>query len=68
MGYFNELETDVLDLYCANVPAEKIAEEYGISIDLVEKIGKKWEQENNLNVVSRSAKTSPKTVCKLLAY
>ena len=32
MGYFSELETDVLDMYCAEVPVERIAEEFGISV------------------------------------
>ena len=47
MGYFSGLEVDVLDLYCGDVPVEEIAKDLGISIELVEKIGRKWEQDNN---------------------
>ena len=46
MGYFSELETDVLDMYCAEVPVNKIAEEFDISVELVERIGRKWERDN----------------------
>ena len=51
MGYFSELETDVLDMYCAEVPVEQIAEEFGISTELVEKIGRKWEKDNDPSVM-----------------
>jgi len=51
MGYFSELEVDVLDMYCAEVPVEQIAEEFGISIELVEKIGRKWEKDNDPSVM-----------------
>ena len=46
-NYFSELEADVLDMYCAEVPVNKIAEEFDISVELVERIGRKWERENN---------------------
>ena len=45
-SYFSELETDVLDMYCAEVPVNKIAEEFDISVELVERIGRKWERDN----------------------
>jgi FixJ family two-component response regulator len=51
MGYFSELEVDVLDLYCAEVPVEEIAKDLGISVELVEKIGRKWEQDNDSSVM-----------------
>jgi hypothetical protein len=46
-NYFSELEADVLDMYCAEVPVDVIAEEFGISVELVQRIGRKWERENN---------------------
>jgi DNA-binding Lrp family transcriptional regulator len=46
MGYFSELEADVLDMYCAEVPVKDIAEEFDISEELVMRIGRKWEKEN----------------------
>ena len=47
MGYFSELEVDVLDMYCAEVPVERIAEEFGISVELVEQNGRKWEMDDD---------------------
>ena len=46
-SYFSELEADVLDMYCAEVPVDKIAEEFDISVELVQRIGRKWERDNN---------------------
>lgn len=46
-SYFSELETDVLDMYCADVPVADIAEQFEISVELVQRIGRKWERENN---------------------
>ena len=34
-SYFSELETDVLDMYCADVPVADIAEQFEISVELV---------------------------------
>jgi len=45
-SYFSELEADVLDMYCAEVPVDKIAEDFGISVELVQRIGRKWERDN----------------------
>ena len=43
---FSELETDVLDMYCADVPVADIAEQFEISVELVQRIGRKWERDN----------------------
>ena len=45
-NYFSELEVDVLDMYCADVPVADIAEQFEISVELVQRIGRKWERDN----------------------
>jgi transposase len=44
MGYFKELEIEVIDLVAAEVPVEEVAEMVGVSVDLVTKIKEKWER------------------------
>jgi len=51
MGYFKELEIDVIDLLMAEVPAEEIADMVGISVDLVNKISAKYEKDNDPQVM-----------------
>ena len=51
MGYFKELEIDVIDLLMAEVPAEEIADMVGISVELVNKIAVKYENDSDPQVM-----------------
>jgi RecA/RadA recombinase len=44
MGYFKELEIEVIDLVAAEVPVEEVAEMVGVSTELVTRIKEKWER------------------------